>query len=372
MACLRNHPTLIVLRTEPVCAQCTPAQPAPTTNSRPSTSSAATRTCGRRRGQAADAPKGLNRIISEQHADAAEHGVRAPNNATAILRDALTAHHAHDCVLNPKVTSTQYCAACAELHVETHRPATVAYDRKTWSPLRAATGADVSEGDQCKRCGHQMVAVTTVTPTTIQGTDYGLITLEGQGLPSVLTWGLHKATLIAGLSKTKDKVWATVIRNSETGTEQIATAKKIANRKEEAMTMAIYRVKTTKSSSPADTKPTHTAATPATTNDHTAPRMVQPPTNAPQRRRKHVAETTANRNTRRFRRVHVTGPGIARASAGGPEGHRGRALWPVCHRHVAQRRRRRQHDGARHPHPALQGPSCHARQALATQAVAAA
>ena len=268
------------------------------------------------RGQAADAAKVLNSIIAAQHADAAQHDERAPTDATAILRDALTAHHTQDCVLNPTIKTMHLCAGCAELDIETRHPATVAYDRKSWTPLYTRTGVDVSEGDQCKRCGQVRVTMTTITPMTIPGTDYGLITLEGHGLPSVLTWGPHKATLIAGLAKTKDKVWATVTRDSSTGTEKLATAKRIAPRKEEPVTMALYKVQTTTWTNPDDEPPAQAAATPPTASDrNTAPREEQQPTNAPPRRNR-GDKNTVNRNTRRFRRVHVTGPGIARASAG--------------------------------------------------------
>ena len=41
-----------------------------------------------------------------------------------------------DCTTNPKVTLTQFCAACVELHVETHRPATVAFGRRYCAPRR--------------------------------------------------------------------------------------------------------------------------------------------------------------------------------------------------------------------------------------------
>ena len=264
-----------------------------------------------------NATRVMQLIIAAQHADAAKHGVQAPNDATAILRDALTAHHTQDCALNPKIKTMHVCAGCAELDIVTRHPPIATYDRKSWTPLRTRTGADASEGDQCRRCGQVRITMTTITPTTIPGTDYGLITLEGQGLPSVLTWGPHKATLIAGLAKTKEKVWATVTRNSSTGTEQIATAKRIAPRKEEAVMMAVYKVQTTTWTNPDDDEPPAQAAatTPPTNDRNTAPRTVQQPTNAPQRR-KQGTENTANRNTRRFRRVHVTGPGIARASAG--------------------------------------------------------
>ena len=266
--------------------------------------------------KADEATKVMQHIIAAQHAHAAQHREHAPTDATAILMDAMSAHHTTDCALNPKVTSTQLCAACVELGVETHRPATVAFDRKTWSPLHTATGADVSAGERCTRCGQQMISTTTVTPTIIAGVDYGIIIFEGQGLPSELTWGPHKATLLAGLAKTKEKVWATVIRNGATGTEHIATAKKIANRKEEAIVLGIYKVRTTKWSNPTDTEPAHTAATPPTANDrNTAPRTEQQPINAPPRRNR-GDKNTATSKTRRFRRVHVTGPGIARSRAG--------------------------------------------------------